>query len=89
MTEYILAENPSMSASRAITISRKMMRKNKWKAFILDCSFIGWYILGAMALGIGTLFVNPYYQSTKTQLYLVLRAHALQTGDVMLEELSV
>ena len=87
MTEYILAENPSMPASRAITISRKMMRGNKWKAFVLDCSFIGWYILGTLALGVGTLFVNPYYQATRTQLYLVLRAQALQEGDVILEEL--
>ena len=87
LTEYILAENPSMTASRAITISRRMMRGNKWRAFVLDCSFIGWYILGAMALGVGTLFVNPYYQATRTQLYLVLRAQALQAGDIILEEL--
>ena len=60
MVPYILTENPQMDASEAITLSRKMMDGQKWNAFVLDLSFIGWYILGVLAFGIGVLFVNLY-----------------------------
>lgn len=77
MVQYIMADNPEMDANEAITLSRKMMDGEKWNAFVLDLSFIGWYLLGALACGIGVLFVNPYYQSTYAQLYLALRDKAI------------
>ena len=50
MTPYILAENPGMTASEAITESRRIMDGNKWRLFCLGISFIGWGILSAPAL---------------------------------------
>ena len=41
MTEYILAENPELSASEAISRSKQMMDGNKWRLFCLQFSFIG------------------------------------------------
>lgn len=56
MTPYILAENPSMTATEAITESRRIMDGNKWRLFCLSFSFIGWALLCAapalIALGI-------------------------------------
>ena len=37
-------------------------------------SFIGWYLLGALAFGVGTLFVVPYHQTAKANFYLALVA---------------
>ena len=45
MAPYILAEHPEMTASEAITESRRMMDGNKWRLFCLDFSFIGWDLL--------------------------------------------
>lgn len=45
MTPYILAENPGMTASDAITKSRRIMDGNKWRLFCLSFSFIGWVLL--------------------------------------------
>ncbi|MCR5785196.1 MAG: DUF975 family protein [Eubacterium sp.] len=74
MVPYILAEHPEMSASEIITESRKMMDGNKWKAFVLDLSFIGWYILDAITFHIaGIFYVNPYVMSTDAALYTRLR----------------
>ena len=64
MVPYILADNPKMDAMEAIALSRKMMDGQKWNTFVLDLSFLGWYLLGILALGIGTLFVHPYKFST-------------------------
>lgn len=45
MTPYILAENPGMTATEAITESRQVMDGNKWRLFCLGFSFIGWDLL--------------------------------------------
>lgn len=74
---YIMAQNPEMSTMRAIELSQEMTDGEKWDMFVLDLSFIGWYLLGALLLGIGTLFVHPYYDATQAQLYTSLRKSAL------------
>lgn len=61
---FILAENPSMSASDAIAKSKKMMDGYKWKYFCLGFRFIGWMILSAFTMGIGLLWLVPYMQTT-------------------------
>ena len=47
MTPYVLAENPRMTATEAITESRQVMDGNKWRLFCLGFSFIGWDLLCA------------------------------------------
>ena len=69
MTEYILAENPELSASEAITLSKQMMDGNKWRLFCLDLSFIGWDILCGFTLGIGYLWLTPYKQTARAAFY--------------------
>jgi len=64
-----------------------MTMGHKLDMFILDLSFIGWYFLGALALGIGVLFVNPYADATNAELYLVLRKNALEQGMCTYQEL--
>ena len=51
-----------------------MMKGNKWRAFILDLSFIFWDFLGAMTGGIVTIFyVGPYRELTKASIYKAIR----------------
>ena len=50
------------------------MSGNKWKAFVLDWSFIGWHILGILTLGIAEIFyVAPYVDMTFAELYHELK----------------
>ncbi|WP_294539972.1 DUF975 family protein [uncultured Gemmiger sp.] len=76
MVPYLLAENPYMSTTRAMQLSREMMHGEKWHAFLLRLSFVGWVILGMLTLGIGLLFLEPYYQATMAELYAALRSKA-------------
>lgn len=89
MVPYILADNPNMSPKRAVELSNQMTMGQKMDMWILDLSFIGWYILGAIALGIGVLFVNPYNYATKAELYKILREEALKKGYCTYEELNM
>ena len=74
MVPYILAEEPELSGSEAITRSREMMSGNKWRAFVLDLSFILWYFFGAITLGLGLVFyVLPYVQATDAELYHAIK----------------
>lgn len=77
MVPYLLAENPYMSTRRAMELSRQMMYGEKWHAFVLGLSFLGWALLGVLTLGIGLLFLEPYYQATMAELYAALRSKAL------------
>jgi Predicted integral membrane protein len=87
MVPYILADNPNIGVKKAIALSNEMTMGHKFDMFILDLSFIGWYLLGAIALGIGVLFVLPYDNATKAELYLVLRDNALQSNLCSYEDL--
>ena len=74
MVPYILADNPDMKGMEAITLSRRMMDGQKWNAFVLDLSFIGWALLSALTLGLlGIFYVHPYRFCTNAELYHTLK----------------
>lgn len=84
---YILAENPGMTGKRAREISECMTAEQKGDIFVLELSFIGWSLLGALACGIGSFFVAPYVDATYAELYARLRSNVLENGLVSPEEL--
>ena len=70
MIPYLLAEHPEMSKEQAFATSRQMMMGEKWHAFCLDLSFIGWYILSLITFGLLEVFyVGPYKASANAALY--------------------
>lgn len=74
MIPYLLADNPQMTKEEAFAESKRMMKGQKWRAFVLDLSFIGWYILSGLTLGIlGVFYVIPYVRQTGAALYEALR----------------
>ena len=77
---YLLAENPQMSHERAMSLSTWMTEGEKMNIFVLELSFIGWHLLGALAFGIGNFFVIPYEEATKAELYAAMRAKAFHLG---------
>ena len=74
MIPYLLADNPQMTKEEAFAESKRMMQGQKWNAFVLDLSFIGWDILSGMTMGIlGIFYVQPYKDGTHAALYEALR----------------
>ncbi|HIX29116.1 MAG TPA: DUF975 family protein [Candidatus Blautia stercoravium] len=79
MVPYILAEQPDINQADAFAISRQLMMNQKFDAFVLQLSFIGWYLLAACTCGIVGIFWSvPYYHATEAELYAVLRNDWLQ-----------
>lgn len=86
MIPYILAENPNIKRKEAFQLSKQMMKKNKWKTFKLDLSFLGWNFLSVLTYGLlSILYVNPYNTATMTELYVVLKEEN-QTKELDLKE---
>lgn len=77
LVPYILAENPSIEANTAITLSRKMMNGHKWEAFVCSLSFVGWSILDVFTMGLsGICFSNPYKACFFAEYYVYVRSEA-------------
>ena len=68
MTYFIINDHPEYSLNQAITESRRMMDGHKMEYFILCLSFIGWFILSCITLGIGFLWLIPYFYTTSALL---------------------
>ena len=80
MTFFILADNPGLEGLAAITKSKFLMRGRRWKLFCLCCRFIGWGLLGILTLGIGFLWIVPYFQTCLTLFYEDLQREASATA---------
>ena len=83
MVPYIIAENPAMDYKEAFQISKQMMDGEKMEAFIMDLSFIGWYLLSAVTCGLLAIFyVNPYVQASFAEMYTFNKQKAYQEGYI-------
>lgn len=70
---YILAENPEKGIMDCIRESKSMMIGHKMDKFILDLSFIPWYLLTIVTCGIASIYVTPYTSVTNAAFYNTLR----------------
>lgn len=76
LMEFVLADNPEMSAREALKESKELMSGNKWRLFCLQLSFIGWYLLGILTLGIAFIWIVPYQQASYAEFYRDVRDNA-------------
>ena len=90
MVPYILAENPDMNHRDVFRLSRRMMKGYKWKAFVMDLSYIGWYALNIIVpFGIlKWVWITPYMDTVYGEMYYQLRAKAKADGLELAELLG-
>ena len=69
MSPFILAENPDMTAQEALNESKRIMKGNVGKLFILQLSFFPWMLLTMITFGIASIYVAPYMYTTITHFY--------------------
>lgn len=76
MARRLQMDHPDWSPVRCMRESRYMMRGHKWELFVLQLSFLGWFILATIP-GV-SVFVKPYVSLAETVFYENLRAAAPQ-----------
>ena len=70
LTLYLYQDNRNLKTIECISLSKKLMKGNKFKLFLLDFRYIGWYILSVFTLGILLLWVIPRHQYSRYLFYL-------------------
>lgn len=72
-SQYIVKDmvdsGQDLTATEAISKSRELMQGHKWEYFVLQLTFIGWYLLGIISFGIVLLWVTPYIETTNAEYY--------------------
>lgn len=78
----IMCENPNLSPTEAAKLSRKMIKGSRTELFVLDLSFIPWYLLTLVTCGIASIYVLPYKKTVEALYYENFKIRALQTGKI-------
>ena len=73
MALYVLADNKGKSARECIAESKAMMEGHKMELFVLDLSFIGWYLLCSLTCGLAFLYVAPLLNATHANVYETIK----------------
>ena len=70
----LFADDPTMSPMDALRKSKEMMRGYRWDTFVLNLSFLPWYLLGGLTCGVLNVFyITPYVAQTNAELYRALK----------------
>lgn len=77
MAPFIQHDNPALTSTQAINLSRRITKGYKGSLFCMELSFLGWYLLGAITFGAAYLYVHPYLYTTQAMYYELLRQNAL------------
>ena len=75
---YVKIDHPDYTWRQCLKESEALMKGYKFRFFILQLSFLGWEIVGALAFGIGVLWVSPYEFCTFANFYAWRSASLLQ-----------
>jgi len=77
---YILFREKETTAVQAFKKSWAMTKGQRGRLFVFDLSFIGWYLLAGLTLGVLLIWVSPYYTSAKILLFGDIYDHSPVVG---------
>ncbi len=80
LAPQLMAEYPQMGIREAVNRSKQLMSGHKGRLFCLDLSFIGWWFLSALTLGILGLWITPYFLTARAAFYLNRTGRAFGIG---------
>ncbi|MBQ7712562.1 MAG: DUF975 family protein [Clostridia bacterium] len=86
MAFFIQQESKEKNWRVCLDESKELTRGYKGKLFLLDLSFIGWFIVGALCFGVGLLWVDVYHTMARAHFYEELkRIKAMEYREVKSE----
>lgn len=81
MAYYIKADNPDYDWRMCLSESERIMKGHKGEYFMLELSFIGWEIVGALCLGIGTFWVTAYKNAATAHFYEAIKGSSFNQTE--------
>lgn len=78
---YLMIDNQDMTVKTAFKESHRLMKKHRFHLFVLQLSFLGWFLLGICSCFIGFLWIEPYYEQTIVSFYFELTGETDRLKD--------
>ncbi len=78
MVPYLLRDYPELGVREALRTSRQMMKGHKWNLFVLELSFIGWFFVCILTLGMAMLWLIPYVETAHAAFYEDLKNECIE-----------
>ena len=78
---YVMNHQTQLSGAECIRASWQLSKGMFWKIVLFNLSFIGWWILVLVTLGGMYLYVSPYYDTARANLYLDAAGDAYGAGN--------
>lgn len=69
---FLMLDFPEYTPKLLLSKSMQLMKKNKWRLFKVQISFLPLVLLGYLSCGVGMLWVQPYMMATEANFYLDL-----------------
>ena len=71
-TFFLMLDFANYTPAQLLRKSISLMKKNKWRLFLIQLSFVPLVCLGYLSCCMGLLWVQPYMMATETNFYLDL-----------------
>ena len=85
----IIHDNPNLDGKQARDLSKRMTNGFKGDLFVMELSFILWYLLVAVTFGIALVYVTPYVECTTAMYYENLKHNAIISGIATPDEFGI
>lgn len=85
----IIHDNPNLDGKQARELSKRMTDGFKGELFVMELSFILWYLLVGVTFGIAALYVTPYVSCTNAMYYENLKHNAIMSGIATPDEFGI
>ena len=72
MSAFVLIDNPEETLAGALKKGYSLIQGHKGRLFVLVLSFIGWIPAALMTLGIGLIWIRPYFLTSLCLFYRAL-----------------
>ena len=89
MMPYVLAENPEISVTKAMNLSKKMCKGCRENILVMYGSFSLWYLFVLATLGFGRILYQPYIENSFIDMYKAVKKNALEAKTVSEEDFYV
>ncbi len=73
MAYFIFSDDEDMAPWAAVSESFRLMKGNRFRLFKLQLSFLGWFLLVLLTLGLALIYVGPYYMTALAKFYDQIR----------------
>lgn len=78
----VITENPEIGTDKAMKISKILTDGHKADIFGFIMGFSGWFLLSCISMGIGFVWLIPYFQTAFVNAYLDLKRMAFAKGTL-------